>query len=248
MRSDGLQPVRQPGKTGHALGDLVLCEAERGKACGSCRGILGIMRPGKRCDTGDGGGGIGRIDDAYLAAGLASGVGKRVQMRSGADHDKSFGAGGIENAGLGRDIAFHAAMPCQMVRRDVQQHRDISAKGRGGFELVGGQFQHDHPVRPGVVQIAGGIADVPADGDSTSGTAQAMACQRGGCRFAIGSGDRHDPRLRRGAHGDFDLADHLDTCLASAGGGGVRLRVRMRDAGADHHRGQLVPGPVLPAA
>ena len=135
-----------------------------------------------------------------------------------------------------------------MVRRDVQEHRHIGAKGRGGFQLVGGQFQHNHPVRPGIVQIAGGIADISADGDIAPGGAQAMAGQGSRCRFAVGAGDGHDPCLRRGAHGNLDLADHLDTRLGGACGGGMRLRMRVRDAGADHHRRQFGPGPILPAA
>ena len=68
-----------------------------------------------------------------------------------------------EEPPLGREIAAHAAVPVEMVGREVEEDRDVGLQRPGELDLVGGELQHhDHAVR-GRVEVEHAAADVAAD-------------------------------------------------------------------------------------
>ena len=69
-------------------------------------------------------------------------------------------------------------MSVKMVRRDVQQKRDIGVKRKRCFKLIGRQLKDDHPVWPRIIKVAGGVTDIAADADRQTGLAQAVTDQR----------------------------------------------------------------------
>ena len=106
-------------------------------------------------------------------------IGQNVRRRvltggsSSGEDGKAVGRHGVQNAGLGGDIAVHAAMADKMVRRDVEKQRDVGAKRGCRLKLVGGHLQNNHAVGAGIGQRAGASPILPPTATWPSGGGQA---------------------------------------------------------------------------
>ena len=138
-------------------------------------------------------------------------------------------------------------MPVEMVRRQVQHHRDIAVQALHQVELIGRELQHIDRVgmQRRKVQHAG--ADIAADAHIASGFLEDVADQRGGGRLAIGARDADDFRtaaLRQRLHGagkQFHVADHRHAGHLRHAHEAVRLRELVGNARREDERGKRLP-------
>ncbi len=112
----------------------------------------------------------------------------------GADHGGLLRALCHEDAAFGLDIALHAAVTIEVIRRDIHQHGDIRRETQGQVELIGRGLDDIDGAGMHVRQVENADADIAADMDILTGTFQDMADQGRGRRLAIGAGDCHGAR------------------------------------------------------
>ena len=242
-----LQAMRQPGKAGHAGRNRFRAASKILHAGGNGSRIFPIMITGKgrtvthgsRCHLG--------TDHRKCSRPLTQIIGQFHNMCiTAANHTKPMRGQGSQRAGLCCHIAVHAAMPVKVIRCDIQQNGNIGGQRRCCFKLIGRHFEDNHPVLTRIGQIAGGIADIAADGDRNTGTGKTMPQQCGGGRFAVGAGDDNQSRCRACPQRNFNLADDGNACFSRPRRSAMRGRQMMRNAGADHQGIKAGPGPVLP--
>src|SRR5665213_1338549 len=101
----------------------------------------------------------------------------------------------FEDAALGGDVAIHAAMPVEMVGRQIEPHRHIERRAVDQIELIGAEFQDINAVGAEPVQRQGGGAEIAADRDLAPDRTQNMRDQRRRGRFAVGAGDADEARF-----------------------------------------------------
>ena len=128
-----------------------------------------------------------------------------------------------------------------MVRRDVQQDGDIEGRRLCQVELIGRQFQNDRVLRSGGSEAEYRRAEIAADLYRDAGSLKHVMDQRRGGRFAVCPCDADQRRAVVVFDKQFDVADDLSSRGAGAGDDRMGRRVRQRDAGAEHQRGNAGP-------
>ena len=161
--------------------------------------VAGIARLGPDGDVGEDAlaGGL-RLERADLRAHLVIGG---VEHRDGAGRLVQVG----ERLELGVAVRLERAVPFQVVRRDVEQHRRIGREPRGGFQLVGRGLRDEDARGIGRDGRKARVADV-ADRDGVHPRrTQKMCCERGDRGLAVGAGDGDPARCGRAlAPGELD--------------------------------------------
>ena len=260
--------MRKPRKTADSIDNRAGFKANcaRGGICGGC--VLGIVVPRQGFDLGQrhhlGGLAVhvvvqhavecidpardglrgGNSDDAN--AGFHAG-GRQIFVNPArfvvVQTDDGGGAARltVEDPAFRGDIAFHAAMPVQMVRGDIDEQRHVAGQRGDQLQLIGRQFQHIIAVIAQRLEFDGRAADIAADFQLASGLAQDMAQKRGGRGFAVGAGDGDITRVGAGANQKFDVADDLRAAFPRRCRRNMRGRVGVRNAGAQHQRLDSAP-------
>jgi hypothetical protein len=140
-------------------------------------------------------------------------------------------------AGLERGVVLHAAVPVEMVGRDVEQHADRGAERRRQLDLERRHLDDVDALGGWRRQLQDGGADVAAHLRIPACGAKNVGDERRGGRLAVGAGDRNERRFRTAlrplAAEKLDIADDLHP-------GGVRLgdRPMRRGMGQRHARRQ----------
>src|SRR5581483_9601694 len=144
----------------------------------------------------------------------------------------------LEDALLGGDVGFHAAVPVEVVGSDVEHDSSFRMEGLNGLKLEAGDFEH-------VVGVGGGFgykrncrgADVAADQRLPSAPGDDLAGEGSGGGLSVGAGDGDDVALKK-ARGELDLADDRNAALA----GLSEQRDVAGNAGTDHDQVLLLEG------
>ncbi len=142
-----------------------------------------------------------------------------------------------EDAALGGDVAVHAAVALEMVRRDVEQDGDVEGQALRQLELIGAHLQHIDAVGGEGRERQRRRAEIAADRHLAPGLGDDMADQRSRRRFAVGAGDADIARVGAALREQLDVADDLGAGGAGARGDGIGLRIGVRDAGREDERG-----------
>src|SRR5205807_5089081 len=132
----------------------------------------------------------------------------------------------------------------QVVRRNVQDGRDIRLEFLNGFKLEAGDFQN-------IEAISGGLpgqrdprrADVAAYQRLVSALGQNLSRQRGGGGLSVGAGNGNDAAFKKAAR-QFNLANDRYTQSARL----LKLGLVGRDTGADHDQVLIAEGALAVAA
>ena len=109
---------------------------------------------------------------------------------------------------LRRGILVDCGVAIEMVGRKIEQHGDPRVERVGSLELKAARLDHVNRVLGRFVDLgAERVADVAAHEHAVAAGFEHAAGQRGRRRFALGSGDRHDPAAQPPG-GQLQLADH----------------------------------------
>ena len=181
-----------------------------------------------------------RNDLAAAAAGKL-GVDAAADVVVDADNRSLRRSPAREDAGLGRDVVREVTVALDVVRRDVEQHRDVAHQRADQVELEGGELQHVDAVLLQRLEIEHGNADVAAELHLAARRLQQMRGKRAGCRLAVGTGDAHDPARRARAGKELHVADHLDAGGQRARDQGMGRGMGQRHAGRKHQGAEAVP-------
>ena len=154
----------------------------------------------------------------------------------GADHGAIAGALPGKDVLLGGHVARNIAMAIDMVRRDVEPHRDVGVEGLQQLELVGGELQHVEAALAERREIERTAADIAADFAARTGLLEDVADQRRRRRLAVGACDGDELRLWLRPGQQFDIADDRLAGGARHDRDGMRRRQRAGNARADHER------------
>ena len=241
-----------------------------------CRGpVASISRPSLDIDA------AGRVPGRPRSA--RSAPGRRAPQLVGeiaadrvVDADDRRGARGLmrKNAPFGGDIPVHPAMPVEMVRGDVEQHRDVEGERVDQLELERAQLRAHRCRRcRAAPATAPAVPRLPPISTRRPALAEDVADQRRRRRFAVGAGDADIARLGLCPAEQLDVADDLrsrprgragppdaarDSCAGCLATGPARRcprqsacgEVAERDLAGDRvaRRGIVVPGEDLGAA
>ena len=152
-----------------------------------------------------------------------------------------------EDMSLGGDIALHAAVPVQVIGRDVGQDRHVGREAVGQVQLIGRGLDHIDGVGRRLRQGQHADAYVAADMDGETRLLQHPADQGGGGGLAVGAGDGDDlgpPGLGQGGDGageQLQVADHRNVRGPRLIHCPVRARMGQRRARRQHQGGEAGP-------
>ena len=113
-----------------------------------------------------------------------------------ANHRRVIGVLLQEHPGLDRRVIVHAAVTVQMVRRQVGQNAHIRFQSRHQVNLKGGKLEHIDAAFHRRPHQENRGADVSAHVNIPAQCLKDMADERRGGGFAIGPGNRNNPRAR----------------------------------------------------
>src|SRR6185369_17551657 len=105
---------------------------------------------------------------------------------------------------LGREVFVHAAVPVQMVGRQVEHRRDMRVERRRMLELEARNLGDDEIVRLAADRVAQRVAEVTAGERPSAGRFEDRTDQAYGRALSVGSGNRHQ-RSSETVGGKLDL-------------------------------------------
>ena len=217
MRRTSSMRWARPGKLRSDFGELVPGQAKAARG-GKCRaGVLRVVRAAQGADAFEAGAVLdGAVHDLEKLAsfGINPCIHRMVcrnserpdAARSGALRD------GVAKAVIGADngrlriledrllhggVVFEAAVPVDVVRRDVEQDRGVGVEARRQVELEAGELDHVMAAIREGRQIEHRLADIAAKHRVDADRGKHVMRERGGGGFAVRAGDGN--HLRGGA-------------------------------------------------
>ena len=125
----------------------------------------------------------------------------------------------LEQSSLRSRIGLETFVSVEMVRRDVEQHRDVAIEALRQVDLVARQLEHIDPAFGQRILGEDRQTDVAAHRRRNACGLENVVDERGRRRLAVGAGDPDDlvrRKLGPGAGEQLDVADDFDSGLAGA--------------------------------
>ena len=168
-----------------------------------------------------------RVERAQAAHLVAHDVVGRVEHRHGPRHVRQV----REQPELRVAVRLEAAMPAQMVGRDVEQDGHVRREEPRGSQLVRRHLGHVHLCAARAHRLDARIPDIAHGRGGQPCARKHVRGKRADRRLAVGARHRHPAALFRAlAPGELHLAHHL----GRHGRGGLVERRELRDAGTGH--------------